>query len=273
MLRDITIGQYYPSDSVVHHMDPRFKILATFVFLVLLFYVKTLIAYIPFILFLALVIRVTRVPVAFVIRGLKPILLIIIFTVSLNLFMTKGVALIALGPLVITFEGLKQAVFMALRLMLLIMGSSMMTFTTSPIELTDGIEYLLNPFKRIGLPAHEIAMMMSIALRFIPTLLEETDKIMKAQMARGADFETGSLIRRAKSLVPILVPLFISAFRRADELAMAMESRCYRGGENRTRMKTLKYSRYDLYGAMSMVLLAFVIVCANYIALVNGYAL
>jgi energy-coupling factor transport system permease protein len=267
VLRDITIGQYYPSNSALHHMDPRFKILATFSFLIILFFIKTLWAYIPIIFFLGFVIKTAKVPLKYVLRGLKPIVFIILFTVSINLFMTQGTALISLGPITVTYEGLRQAVFMAMRLMLLIMGSSMMTFTTSPIELTDGIEYLLNPFRRIGVPAHEIAMMMSIALRFIPTLLEETDKIMKAQMARGADFETGSLFKRAKSLVPILVPLFISAFRRADELAMAMESRCYRGGEFRTRMKILCFTKLDVLGTVMMLLLLFAVIW------VNGYAL
>lgn len=273
MLRDITIGQYYPTNSMVHQMDPRFKILATFALLTLLFFVKSLLAYVPILLFILLLVRFTGVPLKFVLRGLKPILVIILLTVSINIFMTPGTPLVSFWILTITYEGLIQAIFMASRLMLLIMGSSMMTFTTSPIELTDGIEYLLNPFKRIGLPAHEIAMMMSIALRFIPTLLEETDKIMKAQMARGADFETGSLIQRAKSLVPILVPLFISAFRRADELAMAMESRCYRGGEARTRMKSLQYTSRDAIGLLAMITLAFLVVGANLIMSGLGYAL
>lgn len=273
MLRDITIGQYYPTNSPIHQMDPRFKIIATIGVLTLLFFVKTLVAYIPILLFLGIVIRITGVPFKYVLRGLKPIVIIILLTVSINLFMTPGTPIFNLGFLTMTFEGLRQAVFMASRLMLLIVGSSMMTFTTSPIELTDGIEHLLNPMRRIGVPAHEIAMMMSIALRFIPTLLEETDKIMKAQMARGADFESGSLINRAKSLVPILVPLFISAFRRADELAMAMESRCYRGGHNRTRLKSLAYSRLDLWGAMVLLVLAGAVITANTIMAGLGYAL
>ncbi len=273
MLRDITIGQYYPTNSVVHQMDARFKILATFGLLTLLFLVQSLVAYVPIVIFLLALIKITGVPLKFVLRGLKPIVIIILLTVSINLFMTPGVTLVKFWFLTISYEGLRQAVFMASRLMLLIMGSSMMTFTTSPIELTDGIEHLLNPFKRIGVPAHEIAMMMSIALRFIPTLLEETDKIMKAQMARGADFETGSLIHRAKSLVPILVPLFISAFRRADELAMAMESRCYRGGNERTRMKNLQYTVRDAYGLLAMVLLMCSVIGANVIMAGFGYAI
>lgn len=267
MLRDITIGQYYPSASVVHKLDPRFKIIGTITFLAGLFIIDTLWAYIPILLFLGSIIKLSRVPLSFVLRGLKPIVFIIVFTVSINLFFTPGDPLIGFWKIVITKEGLRQAVFMASRLMLLITGSSMMTFTTSPIELTDGIEQLLNPFKRIGVPAHEIAMMMTIALRFIPTLLEETDKIMKAQMARGTDFETGSLIKRAKNLVPILVPLFISAFRRADELAMAMESRCYKGGEGRTRMKLLKLGRFDYVGMALIALYLFSVI------MVNSYAI
>jgi energy-coupling factor transport system permease protein len=267
MLRDITIGQYYPSASSLHRMDPRFKIIATITYLTGLFLINSLFAYLPILLFLALVIRISKVPLSYVLRGLKPIMLIILFTVSINLFLTPGETMVSFWFFKITFEGLRQAVFMASRLALLITGSSMMTFTTSPIELTDGIEALLGPFKRIGVPAHEIAMMMTIALRFIPTLLEETDKIMKAQMARGTDFETGSLIKRAKNLVPILVPLFISAFRRADELAMAMESRCYKGGEGRTRMKTLKLSRLDFIGVLIMI------VYLGLVLMVNQYAL
>lgn len=254
MLRDITIGQYYPADSPIHKMDPRFKIIATILYLTGLFFVQSLYTYLPIILFLAVVITISRVPFSYIVRGLKPILLIIIFTVSINLFFTAGDVAISFYKLQITYQGIRQAIFLATRLILLIMGSSIMTFTTSPIELTDGLEALLNPLKPIGFPAHEIAMMMTIALRFIPTLLSETDKIMKAQMARGTDFESGSLLKRARNMVPILVPLFISAFRRADELAMAMESRCYNGGEGRTRMKQLLYSHYDIIGAVVIVL-------------------
>ncbi|PID81259.1 MAG: transporter [Clostridiales bacterium] len=253
MIREITLGQYYPSASAIHKMDPRFKIIATFSYIISLFIVANLAAYLPVVLFLALVIAVSKVPLSYVLRGLKPIFLIIIFTVSINLFFTPGEAIFRWGFISLTRQGISQAIFLALRLILLIMGTSMMTFTTSPIELTDGLESLLNPLKKIGFPAHEIAMMMTIALRFIPTLLEETDKIMKAQMARGTDFESGSLIARAKNLVPILVPLFISAFHRADELAMAMEARCYRGGEGRVRMKELKYRRLDLIGLVVLI--------------------
>lgn len=245
MLRDITLGQYYPGESFIHRLDPRVKIIATFLFIFELFLITEFIQYIWIILFLGMVIGGSRVPLKFMFKGLKPLMVIIILTFSINIFLTKGEVLYALGPLKITREGVHQALFMGSRLIFLIIGSSVLTLTTKPIKLTDGIEKLLNPFKKIGVPAHELAMMMSIALRFIPTLLEETDKIMKAQMARGADFESGNLLRRAKSLIPLLVPLFISAFRRADELAMAMEARCYRGGENRTRMHELSFSMKD----------------------------
>jgi len=240
MLRDITIGQYYPIDSIIHRLDPRLKIIASFAYIASLFIVKNIQSYILVVGFISLMILLSKVPIKYILRGLRPILLIIILTFGINIFMTPGEILYKLGPLKITKEGLEMAVFMALRLIFLIIGTSLLTLTTSPIELTDAIERVLNPFKKIGVPAHELAMMMTIALRFIPTLLEETDKIMKAQMARGADFESGNLVKRAKSLIPLLVPLFIGAFRRADDLAMAMEARCYRGGENRTRMKQLR---------------------------------
>jgi len=254
MLRDITIGQYYSVSSVVHKMDPRFKIVASMLYLVSLFLINKITAYVAVILFIGLVVKLSKVPVNFILKGLKPVFLLIIFAFLINVFLTTGTSepLIKLGFIKIYAVGIERAFFMAIRLVLLIVGTSLLTLTTSPIELTDGIEYLLKPFKRIGLPAHELAMMMTIALRFIPTLLEETDKIMKAQMARGADFESGNLMTRAKALIPLLVPLFISAFRRADELAMAMEARCYRGGEGRTRLKVLKYTRLDLLGCFVM---------------------
>ncbi|KUK71885.1 MAG: Transmembrane component of ECF transporter [Clostridiales bacterium 38_11] len=245
MLKNLTIGQHYPVESKIHDLDPRVKIMVTLIFIVSLFLINKFQAYLLVFVFLGLVIKMSHVPLKMVIRGLKPILIIIGITFVINLFMTPGEVLYQIGPLDITREGIRQAGFMALRLVLLIMGTSMLTLTTSPILLTDGIESLLNPYKRIGLPAHELAMMMTIALRFIPTLMEETEKIMKAQKARGADFESGNIVRRAKSLVPLLVPLFVSAFRRADELAMAMEARCYRGGEHRTRMRALLMVRGD----------------------------
>ncbi len=267
MIRDITLGQYYPSGSYIHKMDPRFKILATFAYIVSLFLAGAIVAYVPVVFFLVLVIYISKVPLNYVMRGLKPIFLIILFTVSINLFFTPGNEIFRIGFISISDKGLEQAFYLGMRLILLIMGTSMMTFTTSPIELTDGLESLFNPLKKIGFPAHEIAMMMTIALRFIPTLLEEMDKIMKAQMARGTDFESGSLVNRAKNMVPILVPLFISAFQRADELAMAMEARCYRGGEGRVRMKELKYTKRDLFGTVIIVVYIVLILVVNYYAL------
>lgn len=247
MLRDITIGQYYPSGSPVHKLDPRTKILITFIYIIGLFFIQSFIGYAFVALSFYAAVRVSKVPLKFMLKGLKSIMFILLFTVVLNVFFTaSGNVIFSLGFIKITDEGLITAAKMGIRLMLLIIGSSLLTLTTSPIELTDGIERLLSPFRKIGVPAHEIAMMMSIALRFIPILLEETDKIMKAQMARGADFETGNIIQRAKAMIPIMVPLFISAFRRADELAMAMEARCYRGGVGRTRLHSLKYKKQDM---------------------------
>lgn len=255
MLKDITIGQYYPTGSYVHKLDPRTKIVVTFALIVGLFIINTFFPYTYIVGFLLAAILISKIPLNFILRGLKPLRVIIIFTFLINVFMSQGDIIWSLGPLNATREGLNQAIFMAVRLMLLVIGTSLLTLTTSPIALTDGIEQLLNPLKKIGVPAHELAMMMTIALRFIPTLLEETDKIMKAQMARGADFESGNIISRAKGLVPLLVPLFISAFRRADELAMAMEARCYRGGENRTKMKELKMGSRDTIALILTVLL------------------
>lgn len=261
MLKNITIGQYFPGETVIHRLDPRVKLLGVFAFIISLFFINSFYPYIFVVAFILTVISLSKVPVSYVVKGLKPLLLIIIITFLINLFMTKGEILYEIGPLDITKEGLIQATFMALRLIFLVMGTSLLTLTTSPISLTDGIEKLLKPLSKIGVPAHELAMMMTIALRFIPTLLEETDKIMKAQMARGADFESGNIMNRAKSLVPLLVPLFVSAFRRADELAMAMEARCYRGGENRTRMKELKFEKSDFI-ALSITILFIAIIIA-----------
>ena len=254
MFKNLTIGQHYPIDSPIHDLDPRVKIIITFVYIISLFIINIFPAYILVVLFLTLAISVSKVPIKFVIKGLKPILIIIIITFFINLFLTPGEQIFKIFFLKITKEGIYQASFMAIRLVLLILGTSLLTLTTSPILLTDGIESLLNPFKKVGLPAHELAMMMTIALRFIPTLMEETEKIMKAQKARGADFESGNIINRAKNLVPLLVPLFISAFRRADELAMAMESRCYRGGENRTRMRQLVLRKGDYVASFIFVI-------------------
>lgn len=246
MIKDITIGQYIVGDSFIHKLDPRTKILISLLFIIVLFLVNNFPGYIVVFLFLMLCIVVSKVPFRYIYKGLKPIFILMLITAVFNIFFTKGETLLyQVGFLKIYKEGLVLAAFMIIRLTFLIAGTSLLTLTTSPIELTDGIERLLNPFKKIGVPAHELAMMMTIALRFIPTLMDETDKIMKAQMARGADFESGSLINRAKSLVPLLVPLFISSFRRAEELAMAMEARGYRGGEGRTRMKVLKMTSKD----------------------------
>lgn len=255
-IRDITLGQYYPGESWIHKLDPRVKIMATLLFIVALFVVQDFIGFAIAAAGLASVIIVSKVPLSFILRGLKPVFLIISFTFIINMFMIKGEVLVSFWFLEITREGLRTAVFMGIRLVLLIIGSSLLTLTTKPISLTDGIEALLAPFKKVGVPAHELAMMMTIALRFIPTLLEETDKIMKAQQARGADFESGNLMSRAKALIPILVPLFISAFRIAQELAMAMEARCYGGDIKRTRMNGMKLAGRDL--AASLLFVAFI---------------
>ena len=244
-MRDITIGQYYPADSVLHRLDPRVKLIGTFAFLVSLFVGKGLIAYGVATVFLAIVIGLSKVPFKMILKGLKAIIIILLITVSFNLFLTDGEVIFQLGFLKMTKEGVSVAFFMGVRLVYLVMGASLMTLTTTPNDLTDGLESVLGPLKKIKVPVHEISMMMSIALRFIPILMEETDRIMKAQKARGADFETGNLIQKAKAMVPLLVPLFISAFRRANDLAMAMEARCYRGGEGRTKMKPLRYEKID----------------------------
>ena len=245
MLRDITLGQYYPVDSVLHRLDPRTKLFGTMVFIISLFVANNAAGYILATAFLILAIKASKVPFRFMVRGLKAIVVLLLISVSFNLFLTQGEPLVKLGFLTITREGVKTSVFMAVRLIYLVIGSSIMTLTTTPNALTDGLEKSLGFLKKVKVPVHEISMMMSIALRFIPILVEETDKIMKAQMARGADFESGNLIQRAKNMIPLLVPLFISAFRRATDLAMAMEARCYRGGEGRTKMKPLKYNRRD----------------------------
>ncbi|HHY36866.1 MAG TPA: energy-coupling factor transporter transmembrane protein EcfT [Firmicutes bacterium] len=260
MLKDITIGQYIPGDSIIHRLDPRTKILAAIIFILALFIVTGLPGYTVMTVFSVIIILLSRIPARFVLRGLKPLYYILAFTVVLNFFLTPGRVIWSWWFLRLTQEGLRQGLFMGWRLLLLVLTTSLLTLTSSPIALTDGIERLLNPFRRLGVPAHELAMMMTIALRFIPTLLEETDKIMKAQMARGADFDTGNIIQRARGMVPLLVPLFISSFRRADELAMAMEARCYRGGEGRTRLKQLKMARRDYYTLVLMVaILAFAV--------------
>ena len=262
MFRDITIGQYIPGNSILHRADPRTKIILVFVFMIMVFTIKTFPVLIAMSVFTAFAVLASGIPVSYTIKGIKPIIIIIIFTAVINIFTTKGTSVFP-DTIVkfITYEGIKIAILLATRLVLLVIGASLLTLTTTPILLTDGIEKLLNPFKRFGLPAHELAMMMTIALRFIPTLIEETDKIIKAQTARGADFDTGNILQRAKSFIPVLVPLFVSAFRRADELATAMESRCYRGSEGRTRMRQLAFTRADIWVCTVTVLFcAFLIV-------------
>jgi len=267
-MREITIGQYYPSDSIIHKLDPRVKIVITILFIVSLFLFDSFVGYIIVTVFLASCIIISKVPFSYMIKGLKAIIMLLLITVIINMFMTPGETLVALGKLTITKEGLRTAIFMGLRLAFLIIGSSLMTLTTTPNDLTDALENLMKPLKVFKAPVHEIAMMMSIALSFIPILVEETDKIMKAQMARGADFENKNVIKRVKSYVPVLVPLFISAFRRAGDLAMAMEARCYRGGDGRTKMKPLKYVGRDYIAyAIGLVYLIIVIVVPKFIYL------
>ncbi len=267
MIRDITIGQYYPAKSCIHRLDPRVKIVCTLLFLVSLFVQNSVLGYGVATVFLVMVIKTSRVPLKYIVKGLKAIVLLLMFTVLMNLFLTKGgKELASFWIFHITENGLRTSVFMAVRLIYLIMGSSIMTFTTTPNGLTDGLESLLRPLNRFRVPVHEVAMMMSIALRFIPILLEETDKIMKAQIARGADLESGNIIQRTKAMVPILIPLFVSAFRRANDLAMAMESRCYNGGENRTKMKPLIYRTGDYMAyAVTVIYLALQFVLGRFI--------
>ena len=246
MLKDITLGQYFPGNTIVHRLDPRIKLILTVVYITALFLARGVLAYALMLIALLTCLSLSRIKPKAALSGLRPVMIIILITVILNIFFVRGdTVLFEYRWIVITSEGVFTAVFMAVRLMMLIIGTFLLTYTTSPIALTDGIERMLNPLKKIKLPVHELAMMMSIALRMIPTLIEETDKIMSAQKARGADFETGGLIKRAKAIIPLVVPLFISAFRRADELAVAMESRCYHGGEGRTRMKVLKTAARD----------------------------
>ena len=256
MLKDITLGQFFPGNSAVHKLDPRTKLLALVGYIVALFMAKSWISYGVCLVFLAVTIGISTIPLKSIVKGMKPLVMILVFTGLLNLLFTGGdKVLLSLGPITVTQEGVIRAVLMVARILMLITGTFLLTYTTSPIALTDGLEALLSPLKKIKVPVHELSMMMCIALRFIPTLIEETDKIMSAQKARGADFESGSLMQRVKALVPILVPLFISAFRRADELATAMECRCYQGGAGRTKMKLLRFHREDLYAYGIVVLL------------------
>lgn len=263
MLRDITIGQYYQTESRVHKLDPRVKLFGTFLFIIVLFCYKNPVGYLLAAAFLGFVIKLSRVPFGYMVKGMKSIVFLLLITVLFNLFLTTGTPVVTIGRFSITWEGIKMSATMAVRLCMLILASSLMTLTTTPNNLTDGLEKGLGILKKIKVPVHEISMMMSIALRFIPILMEETDKIMKAQLARGADFENGNLVKRAKSLVPLLVPLFISAFRRANDLAMAMEARCYQGGEGRTKMKPLIYTKEDKLAYV-------VLICFAVISLVIG---
>ena len=259
MLKDITLGQYFPGNSVIHRLDPRAKLIVLVAYIVALFLAVSWVSYALMVVFLLACIRISTIPAKSFIRGMKPLMMILVFTGVLNLFFTTdGEVLVDFWFITITSGGLQRAVFMVIRILLLICGTFLLTYTTSPISLTDGLEALMNPLKKIKVPVHELSMMMCIALRFIPTLIEETDKIMSAQKARGADFESGTLMEKAKALIPILVPLFISAIRRADELATAMECRCYQGGEGRTKMKLLRYTLWDFeaFGVAAVVLAA-----------------
>ncbi len=262
MLKDITLGQYFPGHSVIHRLDPRTKLIMLVVYIVALFLAKTWVSYALMLAFLVWVIQISTIPPKAIVRGMKPLVMILLFTGILNLFFSQdGRVLVHFWIITVTTGGVSRAAMMMARILMLITGSFLLTYTTSPIALTDGLESLMGPLKKLKVPVHELAMMMCIALRFIPTLIEETDKIMSAQKARGADFENGSLMDRAKALIPILVPLFISAFRRADELATAMECRCYQGGEGRTKMKQLHYHRNDFFafGIGGAVVLAVVV--------------
>lgn len=258
MIRNITLGQYLPGKSVMHRADPRTKIIITMLFMIVLFIIDSIWALLGAMAFVAMAYTIAKIPIKYAIKGIRPILFIILFTVVINMFMTDGNTLVNLGFARITDQGLLRAAIVSLRVLMLITSASVMTYTTTPIMLTDGIEKLLKPLKKLKFPVHEMAMMMTIALRFIPTLIDETDKIMKAQAARGADIGTGNLLERAKSFIPILIPLFVSSFRRADDLAVAMEARCYRGSKGRTSMRVLKYGKIDV-----AILVAFCIICAG----------
>lgn len=271
MLRDITLGQYYPANSVIHRLDPRVKLLGTLLFIVSLFSFKGVTALALATIFLVTVIKVSKVPFKFMVKGLRAIVILMLITAFFNLFLTPGEALVSFWKFKITAPGIKNAVLMAIRLTYLILGTSIMTLTTTPNQLTTGLEMALRPLRKVGVPVHAVSMMMSIALRFIPILIEETDKIMKAQMARGADFESGNLIRKVKSMVPLLVPLFVAAFRRADDLAMAMEARCYHGGDGRTQLKPLRYQGRDRLAYLILFsYLAGVFLCRHFLPWPQG---
>ena len=268
MLKDITMGQFFPGNSLVHRLDPRTKLVMVVLYIAALFTAKSYVSYLVMAAFLIISVRISTIKFKMLFKGLKPLIIVIAFTAILNLFFTTGEHVIfEFWRIRLTWEGVKTAAFMLIRLVMLIMGTFLLTYTTSPISLTDGLERLLNPLKKVKVPVHELAMMMSIAMRFIPTLVEETDKIMSAQKARGADFETGSIFERAKALLPVMVPLFISAFRRADELAVAMESRCYHGGEGRTRMNVLYMQRRDWITLVVGVLVLALVIVLNILGL------
>lgn len=266
MIRDITIGQYYPADSVIHRLDPRMKIVGTLIYMISLFCLENLPGYLLVTVFFAITVYLSKVPFRFMIKGLRPVVFLLVFTAGLTVFWTPGEILWKWGVVSISIEGIWRAVYMALRLVFLVIGSSVLTLTTTPNQLTDGLEQLLHPLNKIHAPVHEVAMMMSIALRFIPILIEEMDKIMKAQMSRGADFESGNLFQRMKNMLPLLVPLFVSATRRANELAYAMDARCYHGGEGRTKMKPLKYAKRDAKGYLVIFVYIVLLVAVSVIS-------
>lgn len=269
MLKDITLGQFYPTKSKIHSLDARTKLFATLIFMISIFVIDQFWPYLVAFILMFIIAKLSNIPVSYVIKGVKPLRWIILFTFVINIFFVSGGKIFfEFGFLKITEIGVRTAIFMAIRLIMLVVGTSLLTLTTSPIELTDGIENACSPLKKIGFPAHELAMMMTIALRFIPTLLDETDKIMKAQMSRGADFESNNIINRAKNMVPLLIPLFVSAFRRADELAMAMEARCYRGGENRTKMKESTLGKNDYIADVFMVIFLVFTIASRFIKLI-----
>lgn len=268
MLKDITLGQYFPIDSPLHRLDPRVKIIALFGYIAVIFFAKTAVDFAVITAFTLYMIFMSGIRLSVIMKSLKPVAFLVIFTAAINLFLTSGgKTIVRIHNLRITTTGLKAAATMTIRIMLLVSSTSLLTFTTSPILLTDGIEKLLTPFAKIGFPAQELAMMMTIALRFIPTLIDETDKIIMAQKSRGADFESGNIIRRSKALIPILVPLFISSFRRADELATAMECRCYRGGNNRTRLRELKFSKTDYIAGIQLIIFMTVVIVLGVIGI------
>ena len=263
MLREITIGQYYATDSLLHRLDPRVKIAGTLLYIISLFLVHHYIGLVVVALIFGVMVRMSNVPFRFIVKGLKPIMMMLVFTALLHLFCTPGKAIFSLGVLHITIEGVQKCIFLTVRLTLMMIGSSLMTLTTTPNQLTDGIEQMLRPLRKLHIPVHEFALMMSIALRFIPILMEELDKIMKAQLARGADFESGNFLHRLKNMLPILLPLFASAMRRANELAYAMDARCYHGGEGRTKMKPLRYGYRDMIGYISIVCYLIVLIAVD----------